>query len=61
MDDIRELALALLNDEYGVSERACGLLLAAMKAAGNCADIVVAVEAADGRFYLPADFGHLEV
>lgn len=51
--DTRKLALALLNDEHGISGAAY-VFLADMLDNERDFDIIEAVEATDGRFYLPA-------
>jgi hypothetical protein len=52
---LRELAIALLNDDMGVSEKAWTILRAALEDA-EMEDIIKAVDASDNRYYLPNDF-----
>jgi hypothetical protein len=55
MNKQRELAIALLDDENGISEKAFNLL---QECSGcTCGDIFHATNAADGRFFLPEDHG----
>jgi hypothetical protein len=54
-DDIRELALLVLDDENGISEEAYNKLSGHL-AEAECADILEAVDATDGRFYIGEDF-----
>ena len=51
-DQLRQLALALLNDDNGISEEAYDLLRALLEEHG-LTDITDRVDATDGRFYLP--------
>lgn len=53
---VRDLALALLKKEEGISEFAYGLLRAMMLEAKDCGDILCSVKSTDGRFYLPKGF-----
>ena len=51
---IRNLAIALLDDDNGISESAWNLLAVLLKKEGaHNEDILNMVEATDGRFYLP--------
>lgn len=50
---MRELALALLDDDSGINEKAWFLLRKALNDEGNNADIISAVKCQDGRYYLP--------
>jgi hypothetical protein len=54
-EDIRELALLVLDDENGISEEAYNKLSGLLQEA-ECADILEAVDATDGRFYIGEDF-----
>ena len=50
--DVRDLALALLDDENGINEQAFVILSNILSDTGN-RDIVNLVKATEGRFYLP--------
>lgn len=50
---MRELAIALLDDEHGISTNAWKMLSAVLEEEGNNEDILNAVKAQDGRFFLP--------
>ena len=52
---MRALALALLDDEYGINADAWELLEQALEA-DNDYDIIKAVKVQDGRWYLPESF-----
>jgi hypothetical protein len=52
--DLIRLAIALLDDEHGVSEDAWNELSSAL-ADVNARDLVSAVKATEGRFYAPAN------
>ena len=53
---IRDLALALLNDDHGINAGAWRLLREMLRATGVCGDIISAVKAQDDRYFLaPAD------
>ena len=49
---LKQLALALLNDDHGITEQAYRILEALLNENG-LTDITRRVEATDGRFYLP--------
>lgn len=53
MATIRELAIALLNDDHGVNAQAYELLADLLAQDGGSEDILQAVEATDDRVYLP--------
>ncbi len=53
--DLRELALLVLDDENGISEEAFNKLSSLLEDIG-CADILVAVDSSEGRFYIGEDF-----
>lgn len=53
---MRQLAIALLDDEYGINAEAWRMLSAALEDEGGNDDILCAVRSADGRFYLPDDW-----
>lgn len=54
---MRELAILLLDDEWGINEKAWRLLRDALEAEGasgnNCEDIINSVRAQDDRWFLP--------
>jgi len=52
---MRELAILLLDDDYGINWGAWQMLSSVLDEE-NCDDIVVAVGESDGRFYLPENF-----
>ena len=54
MKNLRKLAILLLDDENGINEAAYNELAAELSAAGHT-DILNAVTAQDGRFYLGED------
>lgn len=51
-NQIRNLAIALLNDDNGINEVAWDLLWEQL-IDHNCIDITASVECTDGRYYLP--------
>lgn len=53
---MRTLAILLLNDDHGISAEAWSELRVLLSAGDDCDDIIEAVKATEGRFYLPADF-----
>lgn len=55
MNHLRQLALALLDDDYGITEKAWNLLHHLLAEAGYT-DIIAAVREQDGRYYLPTGF-----
>lgn len=56
----RPLAIALLDDDNGISNEAWELLQPLLLAAGDCDDILRNVAVADARWYLPEDYGKHE-
>jgi len=53
-EQLRQLAINLLDDQHGISENAYGALMDTLSIADvECADIMKCAEAADGRFFLP--------
>jgi hypothetical protein len=54
-EKIRKLALALLNDDYGISGDALDLLSDFLIVTGNN-DIMNAVDECKGRFFVSEDF-----
>lgn len=50
---MRKLAIALLDDDHGIGETAWTLLREALTEEGGNDDILDAVDAVDGRFFLP--------
>lgn len=52
---IYQMALNLLRDDSGISEQSYMSLVDLLKYAGHI-DIINAIEATDGRFYLPESF-----
>ena len=57
--DIREVAVEVLDDGHGISERAWYALRAYLEEQGGCEDIIDAVDMQCGRVYLPLDCGVL--
>jgi len=57
MSDIRKFAIAVLDDEHGINETAWNQLkvLLLCDEEGDNKDIINAVDAAEGRFFLPED------
>jgi Mor family transcriptional regulator len=59
--ELRQLAIALMDDQHGINQKAHQLLSDALSNAGGMDDILIAVKQADSyagrRFYLPEDFG----
>ncbi len=51
-DQLRKLAIALLDDDQGISEAAYDQLRPLLEEDGAI-DIIEAVKATDGRYYLP--------
>lgn len=49
--EIRDLALALLDDDYGINEKACNHLVGLLDKAG-LTKIVDVIDGCEGRFYL---------
>ncbi len=53
---MRQLALLLLDDEYGISAEAWSELRVLLESDDGNDDILTSVRSADGRYYLPEDF-----
>jgi hypothetical protein len=51
---IRDLALALLDDDNGISEEAWAILQEMLEESGN-GDIMDAIDSAEGRFFISED------
>ena len=56
MENIRKLAIALLNDEEGISSKAWVILWSMLRKAGDNFDILDSVRSTEGRYYLPYDW-----
>ena len=53
---MRQLAIALLNDEHGINNDAWVMLSAALEDEGGNEDILTAVKSTEGRWYLPENW-----
>jgi len=51
---IRKLAIALLDDNEGINERAWNILQELLEESNQNQDLIGAVKSTDGRFYIPA-------
>ena len=59
MKSIRKLAIALLNDNWGINEDAWTQLRTLLESEGGNADLINSVQSDEGRFYLSANFSFI--
>lgn len=56
MKPIRKLAIAILNDNYGIPEQGWKQLKELLEQEGNNDDLINAVDASEGRFFIAANW-----
>jgi len=54
--ELRQLAIALLNDDEGINWGAFEILSAMLQEQKDCQDILDAIRVTDERVYLPSSF-----